>query len=162
MVNFARGNCGVSQLIDIRRYWVASLNSGNEHFEELIQEELRSKSFEPVLFRLRDGREKGVDITLTKEMLVNAFHHNYDVAVLVAGDEDYVELVREVKRYGVVVCGAFFQKGRSKRLQLACDKFVDLEAVKKDARYVELSQAVVEEVAKASPADATVTTCPPG
>ena len=57
-------------------------------------------NFEPVLFQKRDGREKGVDIALTKEMLVNALHQNFDIGFLFAGDKDYVSLVSEVKRYG--------------------------------------------------------------
>jgi len=39
-------------------------------------------------------------------MLSNAIDNNYEVAVLVAGDADYVPLVEEVKRRGkmVILC----------------------------------------------------------
>src|SRR4051794_12186407 len=43
---------------------------------------------------------KGVDISLTKDMLVQAFLGNYDIAVLVAADGDYLPVVEEVKRLG--------------------------------------------------------------
>ena len=41
------------------------------------------------------AKAKGVDIALTTDMLSNAFLGNYDVAVLVAGDGDYVPLVEQ-------------------------------------------------------------------
>ncbi|HEX9597179.1 MAG TPA: NYN domain-containing protein, partial [Anaerolineales bacterium] len=64
------------------------------------------------------------DIALTKEMLVNAFHQNFNIGILVSGDEDYVSLVNEVKRYGAVLWGAFFNHGLSNELFLACDHFI--------------------------------------
>jgi uncharacterized LabA/DUF88 family protein len=87
---------------------------------------LRDSGFDPVLFRRRGDREKGVDIALTKEMLVNAFARNAEVSVLIAGDEDYVGLVNEVKRYGQIVWGGFFENGMAPRLRLALDSFEDL------------------------------------
>jgi hypothetical protein len=36
-------------------------------------------------------------------MLVNAFNQNFGMEYLVIGDEDYVGLVHEVKRYGPIV-----------------------------------------------------------
>ena len=56
-------------------------------------------------------------------MLVNAFNQNFDVGYLVAGDEDYVGLINEVKRYGPIVRGIFFQHGLSEELRLAFDSF---------------------------------------
>jgi hypothetical protein len=38
-------------------------------------------------------REKGEDIMLTKEMLIDAFNQSFDPAFLSAGDEDYVGVV---------------------------------------------------------------------
>lgn len=105
-----------------RRYWFASYN-GDEEYYFKYREKLRSTGFEPVLFKKRGGREKGVDIALTREMLVNAFNQNFDHGIIVAGDEDYVSLVNEVKRYGQTIEGMFFEKGLSKELKIACDRF---------------------------------------
>lgn len=111
----------------VRYYWFASYR-GSEDYKEEYSELLRSFDFEPMLFKQKkSGREKGVDIALTKEMLINAFNQNYDHAVLVAGDEDYLGLVAEVKRYGPTVDGCFFKDGLSKSLRLAFDKFTFLE-----------------------------------
>ncbi len=82
---------------DKRRYWFASYQGSND-VQKRINETLRQMDFEPVLFKKRIGRKKGVDIALTMNILTNAFNQNYDIGILFAGDEDYVELVKEVKR----------------------------------------------------------------
>jgi len=112
-------------LITIRRYWFASYQ-GNEEFSKEYARKLRELAFEPVLFKKHNGKEKGVDIALATEMLVNAFNQNYDVGVIVAGDKDYVGLVKEVKRYGPIIVGSFFKHGLSDDLSLAVDNFVDI------------------------------------
>jgi uncharacterized LabA/DUF88 family protein len=57
----------------------------------------------------KQGRKtKGVDITLTRDMLSHAFRGNYDVARLIAGDGDYLPLIEEVKRLGKRVQVCFF------------------------------------------------------
>ncbi len=112
--------------IILRKYWFASYR-GND--EDLLKYSrcLRNNRFEPMLFKKQDGREKGVDIGLTKEMLVNAFHQNFDRALLIAGDEDYLGLVQEAKRYGQSIDGAFFNHGLSEKLVLALDDFQEFK-----------------------------------
>ena len=45
-----------------------------------------------------------------------------------AGDEDYTELVFELKRYGPKIYGSFFEKhGLSGHLKLSFDKFYPLD-----------------------------------
>jgi uncharacterized LabA/DUF88 family protein len=117
---------GQPRLINIRRFWFASYQ-GDEQLHRQLSITLRENRFEPVLFKKRNGKEKGVDVSLTKEMLVNAFNQNFDLAFLFAGDADYVGLVNEVKRYGPVVNGAFFRHGLSEALQLAFDSFLYLD-----------------------------------
>ncbi len=60
--------------------------------------------------RLRGGdrrsvptRQKGVDVLLAVDMMTNAFSKNYEQAVLVAGDADFVPVIHEVRRFGVKV-----------------------------------------------------------
>lgn len=108
--------------IPIRKYWFASYQ-GNDNDYIQYAKELRKLTFEPVLFKKHKGKEKGVDIALATEMLVNAFNQNYDIGVLVAGDKDYVGLVKEVKRYGPIIHGGFFERGLSEDLVLAVDNF---------------------------------------
>ena len=75
----------------------------------------------------RQGKEKRVDLAIAREMLLNAFQHNYQVAVLVAGDEDYVDLVEDIKHFGIRVTGSFFSNRTSEKLTLAVDYFHELK-----------------------------------
>lgn len=111
----------------IRKYWFTSYQ-GNEEYKEEYRVNLRRHGFEPVLFQKRNQKEKGVDIALTKEMLVNAFHQNFEHGILFAGDEDYVGLVEEVKRYGQLIEGAFFAHGLSPLLRVAFDTFYEMKS----------------------------------
>lgn len=108
----------------VRRFWFGSFEGGDQQ-EERMRHHLRKGNFEPVLFKKlkSKGREKRVDIAIAREMLINASNHNMEIAVLVAGDEDYVDLVQDIKRYGVRVTGSFFEKATSPALRLAVDYF---------------------------------------
>ena len=112
----------------IRRYWFSSFKGTDQDRKE-IGNRLRDNNFEPVLFKKHNNREKGVDIALTMSMLTNAFNQNFDIGILFAGDEDYVELVKEVKRYGPQIYGRFFdlEFGLSDELKLAFDHFAVLK-----------------------------------
>ncbi len=60
-------------------------------------------------------------------MLCHAFQDNYDFAILVAGDGDYVPLLGELKRFGKTVCVGFLEKnGMNPELRLASDYFFDM------------------------------------
>lgn len=107
----------------IRKYWFSSYK-GNDHLRIEIATRLRKHDFDPVLFKKKkNNREKGVDIALTMSMLINAINQNYDICLLVAGDEDYLGLVNEIKRYGPQIHGSFLEMGLSNELKLACDRF---------------------------------------
>lgn len=92
---------------------------------------LRSTGIEaPRVFpRPRSGRSKRVDITLATEMLTHAHRKNYDIAVLVAGDQDYVPLVEAVKAEGCQVALWFLRDGLNPALEAAADHFYDLDHV---------------------------------
>ena len=102
---------------------------GDEHTLEAVRTSLWTMGFDPYVFK-RDAstkRSKGVDIALAKDMLGHAFHGHYDLALLVAGDADYVPLVEEVKRLGKVVHVLFPEAyGLGDKLRLASDDFTDL------------------------------------
>ncbi len=116
-----------NQYYMIRRYWISSYQ-GNDIDRIKISSFLRKHDIEPILIKKHKGKEKGVDITLTKEMLVNAINHNYNIGFLIAGDEDYLTLVQEVKRWGPRIIGSFFEgHGLSNELKLSFDTFYQLE-----------------------------------
>ena len=72
--------------------------------------------------------EKGVDIQLTTDLLTHSFKNNYDVAILVAGDTDYVGAVQAVKDNGKNVEVALFGKERTSRpLRDVTDKVITID-----------------------------------
>jgi uncharacterized protein (TIGR00288 family) len=108
----------------VRAFYYTTVPGGSEVVRETM-EALWSLGFTPRVFhRSKDKPAKGVDITLAIDMLSNAIDNNYDAAVLVAGDADYVPLVEEVKRRGKMVILWFFEgSGLSPELRRAADVF---------------------------------------
>ncbi|MFC1901238.1 NYN domain-containing protein [Chloroflexota bacterium] len=72
--------------------------------------------------------EKGVDIMLTTDLLTHSYKNNYDVAILVAGDSDYVGALQAVKDNGKNVEVALFGKERTSRpLREVADKIIGID-----------------------------------
>jgi len=69
-------------------------------------------------------RQKGVDTLIAVDMLVGAVSDLFDVAVLVAGDADFVPVVDEVRRRGVQVIVAAHPASLSEDLKRAADRFL--------------------------------------
>ncbi len=73
--------------------------------------------------------EKGVDIQLATDMITHSFKGNYDVAVLVAGDNDYVGAIQAVKDNGKNLEVALFGKESSSRqLRITADNVIPLNS----------------------------------
>jgi len=72
-------------------------------------------------------KEKGIDVKIAVDMVSMAYRDQYDVAVLVSSDGDYVELVHAVKDAGKHVINAYFDANRSDALRHACDDVIRLE-----------------------------------
>jgi uncharacterized LabA/DUF88 family protein len=75
--------------------------------------------------------EKGVDVALVTDMLAFGFRDGYDVALLVAGDLDYIRAIEEVKRIPKRVEIAFFEsiQAISGALKRKADRFIPLEPI---------------------------------
>jgi len=76
-----------------------------------------------------EPRQKGVDSLIAIDMLSKAFRKDCDEAVLLAGDSDFVEVVKAVKDAGVKVTGAFFKDNTSKELIQSFDKQIVLDHI---------------------------------
>jgi uncharacterized LabA/DUF88 family protein len=89
---------------------------------------IRDLGFEPNVFKKAKGtKSKGVDVSLTTDLVSHAYRDSYEVAYLVAGDGDYVPMVTEAKRAGRRVVVAFFEKhGLNDELRIAADAYIDL------------------------------------
>ncbi len=91
-----------------------------------IRERLHALGFQPRVFKKpatqKQEKAKGVDIALATTMLSNAYLDNYDVAVLMTEDADYIPVVEEVKHSGKQVFLIAMRTERVNReLILACD-----------------------------------------
>ena len=110
----------------IRAFYYTSVFGEDQRLRELEQT-IWTLKMQPVVFKKvrKSEKAKGVDIALTKDMLVHAFQNNYDIAVLVAGDGDYVPVIEEVKRQGKRVILQFLNpnEGQNPRLKLTCDEY---------------------------------------
>lgn len=72
--------------------------------------------------------EKGIDIMLTTDLLTHSFKRNYDTAILVAGDSDYVGAIQAVKNNGQNVEVALFGKERTSRpLREVADRIITID-----------------------------------
>jgi uncharacterized LabA/DUF88 family protein len=72
--------------------------------------------------------EKGIDIMLTTDLLKHSFKRNFDVAILVAGDTDYVGALQAVKNNGQNVEVALFGKESTSRpLRDVADRVITID-----------------------------------
>jgi uncharacterized LabA/DUF88 family protein len=110
-----------------RKYYYTSLQGDEPRLNE-VSESLKEAGIEaPRVFK--KSKEKGskrVDISLATDMLIHAARRNYEIATLVAGDEDYVPLVEAVQSEGMRVFLWFVEDGLSPVLRLAADRYTDL------------------------------------
>ena len=71
-------------------------------------------------------RQKGVDIMMAIDMLSKAYANHYEIAILLAGDGDFVDLVEAVKDVGKRIYGAYVAEHVSKDLLESFDLAVTL------------------------------------
>lgn len=71
-------------------------------------------------------RQKGVDSLIAIDMITKGFEGQYNTAILLAGDADFVEIVNSVKNLGANVVGAFFPGHISQDLEFSLDKKIEL------------------------------------
>jgi uncharacterized LabA/DUF88 family protein len=111
----------------IRAYWFGSYHGTDKERSDL-SEALHKRGFQPRLLRKeKHGPEKGVDMALAIQMMMDASQNNFDTGWLVSGDKDYEELVGEVKRHRTVVNGLFLAGSTADDLRLRVDEFHKLE-----------------------------------
>jgi len=71
-------------------------------------------------------RQKGVDILMAIDMLTKAYENHYDIAIVVAGDDDFVDLIEAVKDAGKRVLGAFIPGRVSEKFMQSLDVQIPL------------------------------------
>ena len=122
--------CSRDNLSDgIKRIYCFTSAPGSQDERHGIEDKIKAYRIESphVFHRPRGRRSKRVDISLATEMLLQGTRDNYDVAVLVTGDEDFVPVVEAVKSLGKIVVLWSFSEGLSTALRRAADHFADFD-----------------------------------
>lgn len=82
--------------------------------------------------RGRPRRQKGVDTLIAVDMLSGAFNRVFDVAILVAGDADFVPVVQEVRRLGLKVGLISESTSTAIELRRAVDRSQPIDSITDD------------------------------
>ena len=91
---------------------------------------LRYNGFRVVERNSVEGREqKEVDVAMACEMVVHALKDNYDVAIVISGDRDFVPAIQHVQSAGKIVEVAAFRTSASEELRRTADKYIELESL---------------------------------
>src|SRR5215210_3592965 len=107
--------CAIAQVV--RAHYYTSVQGDSARIEQVADALKEVGIAAPRVFKRHKQRgSKRVDITLATEMLGHAHRDNFDLAVLIAGDEDYVPLVEAVQREGPQVSVWFFKEAVSPAL----------------------------------------------
>ncbi len=121
-----------------RKYYYTSA-IGDDLYLIDLEKRLRTVGIEvPRVFKKEKAKgSKRVDISLAVDMLTHAHRSNYDLAILVAGDEDYVPLVQTVMSEGKTVVLWFLSSGLSPALERQAEYFFDIgEFLFHDEEYI--------------------------
>ena len=111
---FAYKPCELLMQLDIyKRYysWLESLK--NISYLDVVEGRLEIKYIEGVEFDINNTNtyikeEKETDINLATHMVAKGFQNAYDIAVLVSGDTDYVNIIKTLHDLGKIIVIAIF------------------------------------------------------
>ncbi len=83
-----------------------------------------------------DGKfmAKGVDVMPTTDSLTHTFKDNFDVAVIVCGDQDHIKALEEVKREGKRVVLACFKSLFSAEIRQIADDSTSIDDISEIAK----------------------------
>lgn len=117
----------------VRPYYYGSIDSKNPQtyrkqkgFHDALDRDGWHTEVKPLRERYGKKVEKGADVALAIDMVSMALRDNYDIAILVSGDDDFQKAVDEVKRAGKRIEIAYFESQIAAELRKAGDKFIDL------------------------------------
>lgn len=120
----------------IRTYYYAAEAPRGDKKQAGFYERLQYMGIKVTLKKLRIHNncaiEKGVDAALMLDMLDLAHKNAYDTAILLSGDDDFVEIVERVKMLGKKVEIAAFEKVLGNELRKAADVFIPMDVIVKE------------------------------
>ena len=67
---------------------------------------------------------------MSNTLLIGAVDNLYDTAIVISGDEDFIDSINIVrKKYKKKIGNAYFSKGSSSNLRNACDFTINLDKI---------------------------------
>ncbi len=93
--------------------------------------------FEVILCKLRKVKRngkigyemKGDDTHLVSDLVGEAYEDNYDCAIIVSGDEDFISPIERVRKLKKKIENAYFSSSSSYNLRMKCDKSIHLNKI---------------------------------
>jgi uncharacterized LabA/DUF88 family protein len=130
--------CSDNDLITIK-YYNSPLNRIDDSEAYKKQQRFFEYLFEVPLIDIYFGRlekrpdgkkaEKGVDVKLAVDLVVNAYKDNYDIAILVSNDADFIPAIQEVMALNKDVYYVGFPKTKSYHLNKVCSKTIKINDI---------------------------------
>lgn len=111
------------------KYW------DHQRFLDKLKQISKFKVVLCALKKIKAGKEyiyvvKGDDVKMSNTLLMGAVDDLYDTAIIVSGDEDFIDSISLVrKRYKKKVGNAYFSKSSSSNLRDACDFKINLDKI---------------------------------
>lgn len=125
LVNVYYYNASLDLGADSKVYWE------QQKFFDMLR---KIPKFKVILCKLRkvkrNGRieyeMKGDDTHLVSDLVGEAYEDNYDTAIIVSGDEDFISPIQRVRKLGKKIENAYFSSSSSYNLRMKCDKSIHL------------------------------------
>ena len=140
ILSYFNANCNGKYAGDLVRvyYYDAIVDQSNPKYDEQNDYFNRIKGNNGYQVRLgkvvptgKDGtgqvKQKGVDVLLAVDMITKAYSNQYEFAILLAGDSDFLEVVNAVKDSGKRVFGMYFRGHIADDLFDAFDARIEIE-----------------------------------
>ena len=107
--------------MDFGSSWINDNDDRREYLDRIRKTDYFDVQLGSLRISNQKTQQKGVDVLLSIDMISKAYEHQYDEAVLIAGDSDFIKVVESVKRVGATVLGIYFENHASAELLHAFD-----------------------------------------
>jgi len=116
--------------VDEEKYW------SHQRFLNKLRQIPKFKVILCTLKKIKAGDNKyvylvkGDDVKMSNTLLIGAVDNIYDTAIVISGDEDFIDSIEIVrKRYKKRVGNAYFSKSSSSNLRKICDFTIKLDKI---------------------------------
>jgi uncharacterized LabA/DUF88 family protein len=112
-------------------YFYTGVNSANQKEKQFLSNicSLGYKIIGKEIIRQPDGIKANLDVELALDMHHKALNNEYDTAILVSGDGDFIDVVKRLQELGKRVEVVSFRKRTNKELIKVADAYLDLTEI---------------------------------